>query len=188
MKDFRSLFRTSDRIEVQNGYHLTVIDYSDAQSLVRYLNDRAFYDHTCSIPHPYSLADANNFIANVIAFEKEHKIQRDWAIRNREGEQIGGIGLLYNHGLKSHRSEFGYWIGKPYWNKGITTQVVVAFCDYTFNNTGIVRLEALVFDGNLASMRVLKKAGFTHEGFLRSAYVKDNRFIDAHIYAKLKNR
>jgi RimJ/RimL family protein N-acetyltransferase len=182
----KSLLRTSDRIDVVDGIHLTVIDYPDAPSLVRYLNDEVFYQNTCSIPNPYTMADANAFIGSVLEYEKKNSIQRDWAIRNPQGEQIGGIGLLYSHGLKSHRSEMGYWLGKPFWNRGIMTKVVTQFCKWIFDNTTIVRLEALVFNGNDASCRVLEKSGFSREGFIRRAFLKEEKYLDAHLYGQLK--
>ena len=178
----KGLLRTSDRIDVADAIHLTVIDYPDAPSLVRYLNDDVFYQNTCSIPNPYTMEDANAFIGSVLEYEKKNGVQRDWAIRNPQGEQIGGIGLLYSHGLRSHRSEIGYWLGKPFWNRGIMTKVVMQFCDWIFDKTPIVRLEALVFQGNDASCRVLEKAGFRSEGFIRRAFLKDGRYLDAHLY------
>ncbi|NND31336.1 MAG: GNAT family N-acetyltransferase, partial [Saprospiraceae bacterium] len=183
MNKFRAQIGASRRIDVRDGYHLTPIAYGDAPSLVKHLNDKSFYDYTCSIPFPYTIADANAFVANVVAFEKKNKVQRDWAIRNGEGEQIGGIGLLFSHGIRSHRSELGYWIGKSYWSLGIMTEVVDTFSNHIFNNSRIIRLEALVFDGNQASIRVLEKAGFTHEGFLQKAFLKDKKYIDAHLYS-----
>ena len=102
----------------------------------------------------------NAFLTGVMRFEKENQVQRDWAIRNKDGEQIGGIGLLFSHGLSAHRSELGYWLAKQYWNQGLMTAVVRKFSDHVFHSTKISRLEALVFEGNDASVRVLEKAGF----------------------------
>jgi RimJ/RimL family protein N-acetyltransferase len=183
---FKALFRTSNSIDVVNGIHLTLIDHSDASGLVKHLNHIEFYNNTCSIPHPYTNADATKFINAVIDFEKKHELQRDWAIRNPDGEQIGGIGLLYSHGLKAHRSELGYWLAKTHWNRGIMTTVLKRFVEYIFDTTPFVRLEALVFKGNDASCRVLEKAGFHREGLIQRAYVKEGKYLDAHLYAVLK--
>lgn len=183
---FKALFRTSNSIDVINGIHLTLIDHSDASSLVKHLNHIEFHNNTCSIPHPYTTADATIFINAVIDFEKKNEVQRDWAIRDPDGEQIGGIGLLYSHGLNSHRSELGYWLAKSHWNQGIMTAVLTRFAEYIFDKTQLVRLEALVFAGNDASCRVLEKAGFHREGLIRRAYLKDGKYLDAHLFALLK--
>ena len=179
-------FRSTNSIDVVNGIQLTKIDRSDAASLVKYLNDIEFYNNTCSIPHPYTEADAALFINSVLDFEKQHGLQRNWAIRNRDGTQIGGIGILFSHGLKSHRSEIGYWLAKTHWNLGVMTHVLKHFVEYIFDTTRFTRLEALVFKGNDASCRVLEKAGFLREGLIRSAYLKDGKEVDAHLYGVLK--
>ena len=186
MSKLRSLFRTSSRIEVVDGIHLTSIDYPDATLLAEKLNHVDFYQNTCSIPYPYTLADAQIFISGVIEYEKKNGIQRDWVVRNADGDLIGGIGLLYSHGLNAHRSEFGYWLAKEYWNQGIMTSVVKSFYQHIFFTTNLIRLEALVFAGNEGSCRVLEKAGFEKEGYLKKAYLKNGEFIDATLFAIIK--
>ena len=47
---------------------------------------------------------------------------------------------------------------------------------------GLKRLYATVFDFNLASMRVLEKAGFKKEGIMKSSAVKDDKILDEHLY------
>lgn len=182
---FKSFFHTAERIDVVDGIYLTGIKYSDATHLAEHLNDMVFYQNTCSIPYPYTLADANAFISAVFQYEKRNKIQRDWVIRNPSGELIGGIGLLYNHGLNSHRSEMGYWLAKEYWNQGIMTHVVKTFYQHIFLRTKIIRLEAFVFSSNPASCRVLENAGFIKEGYLKRAYLKDGEYLDAWLYGKV---
>ena len=78
MTKFKSFFRKTNRIEVSDDCLLTVIDYADAQNLAKHLNDKTYYDLTCSIPFPYTLANAEAFIAGVKQFEKENQVQRDW--------------------------------------------------------------------------------------------------------------
>lgn len=179
------LFRTSDRIDLDDGFHLTMIDRSDATCLVKYLNEEEYHHQTLSIPYPYRISDADIFIDQVLKWEDENKIQRDWAIRDVTGEQVGGIGLLYDHGLTSHKSSLGYWLAKPFWNQGIMTNVLMAFCSFIFENRPISRLEAQVFIQNLASCRVLEKAGFIREGTLKKAFRKGDTYMDSFLYALL---
>jgi ribosomal-protein-alanine N-acetyltransferase len=186
MKRLSALFRTADRIDISDGYHLTVIDHPDAINLVKYLDDKDIFKTTCSIPHPYTIEDADKFITTVLAFEKKNKVQRDWAIRSKSGALIGGIGLLYNHGIKSHRSEIGYWLAKPFWNMGLMSKVVSGFSDHILHTTGIMRLEAQVFEDNQASGRVLEKAGFVKEGFLEKAVLKEGVYIGVNLYGKVR--
>ena len=48
------------------------------------------------------------------------------------------------------------------------------------------RLEAAVFGWNLASARVLEKAGYSLEGRLRRSVIKDGRIADSLLYARLR--
>ncbi len=175
-----------DKIAIDNGFYLSKLEPSDDRSLVKYLNDRDFYDATCSIPFPYTLDAARSFITSVLAYEKANRIRRDWAIRLESGEQIGGIGLLYNYGINAHRTELGYWLAKPHWNQGIMTMALRSFSNHIFQTRKVVRLEAMVFASNQASCKVLEKAGFDREGLLQKAYFKDDHYIDAYLYALVR--
>ena len=179
------LFRTSDRIDMDDGFHLTMIDRSDATCLVKYLNEEEYHHQTLSIPYPYRISDADIFIDQVLQWEADHNLQRDWAIRDHTGEQIGGIGLLYDHGITSHKSSLGYWLAKPFWNQGIMTGVLTTFCSFIYEHRPITRLEAQVFTQNLASCRVLEKAGFKREGILHKSFKKGDTYIDSFLYALL---
>src|SRR4029078_9643353 len=82
-----------------------------------------------------------------------------------------------------HRSaEIGYWLGEPFWGRGIASEVLRAVTDYAWATLDVIRLEAGVFSWNPASARVLEKAGYTLEGRLRQAVVKHGRVGDRLIY------
>ncbi len=58
----------------------------------------------------------------------------------------------------------GYWIAKPYWNKGICTEALQAVVDYCFNVKGFTVLWGDYFPENPASGRVMEKCGFVDTG------------------------
>jgi RimJ/RimL family protein N-acetyltransferase len=58
--------------------------------------------------------------------------------------------------------------------------------DHALANFGLARLETTVYAPNVASARVLEKAGFVREGTLRDAIVKGDTLFDAYLYAKVK--
>jgi RimJ/RimL family protein N-acetyltransferase len=80
----------------------------------------------------------------------------------------------------------GYYIAEPWWGKGIGTTAVKEVCSYIFNNTDIIRIFAEPFAYNIASCRILEKAGFTFEGTLRKNAVKNGKVIDMKMYALVK--
>ena len=82
----------------------------------------------------------------------------------------------------------GYWLGEPFWGKGIATNTLIKLSEYVFNNFDIVRLYAGVFEWNPASIRVLEKAGYSFEGRLRKHVTKDDQTIDELIYALVREQ
>jgi ribosomal-protein-alanine N-acetyltransferase len=80
----------------------------------------------------------------------------------------------------------GYWLAEPFWGKGIMPSVVELVTRYAFTHLDIIRLQAGVFSKNLASMRVLEKAGYQKEGISRNAIIKNGEVMDEHVYAILK--
>ena len=58
--------------------------------------------------------------------------------------------------------ELGYWMGKPYWGRGIATEAARAVVERGFADLGLKRIRSCHFDGNDRSRRVLDKLGFSH--------------------------
>jgi ribosomal-protein-alanine N-acetyltransferase len=67
----------------------------------------------------------------------------------------------------------GYWVGQGQAGRGLATAAVRAIVDYAFDDLKLHRVEAACVPSNLASRRVLEKAGFELEGRAR-AYLKIN--------------
>ncbi len=74
----------------------------------------------------------------------------------------------------------GYWIGRPYAGRGLATAAVRAMASFAFRSLRLHRVEASCLPTNLASRRVLEKAGFRKEGEAR-AYLKINGVWSDHI-------
>jgi RimJ/RimL family protein N-acetyltransferase len=108
------------------------------------------------------------------------------AIATRQ-EAIGSIGLSPNQDVHRLTAEMGYWLGEPFWGKGIMSEAVAKFADYGFEQFGLLRIYAEPYAPNAASGRVLEKAGFVLEGRLRSSVIKDGQIIDQFMYAKVRH-
>lgn len=101
------------------------------------------------------------------------------------GEACGGIGARRLPGNRDVGAEFGYWLGRAHWGRGVMTRVVAAYAPWVMSALGVARLQAVVLDFNAASARVLEKNGFVLEGVLRKAIRKHGRLHDLHLYARL---
>ena len=132
------------------------------------------------LPHPYTLQHADAFIAYCAAQKPPH------VLAVTVDDQIAGcIGLEMQTDISRLSAELGYWIGEPFWSKGIATEAVKQVLEYTFQSfPSLVRIYAGVFEKNAASMRVLEKAGFYLEGIRRRAVVKNEVIMDYYIWVK----
>ena len=88
--------------------------------------------------------------------------------------------------MARHSAELGYWLGEPYWGRGVMTEAVVAVTTYGLEQLGLVRIFATPFEWNLASCRVLEKGGYTLEGRHQKAVTKDGQTIDELMYAVVR--
>lgn len=102
-------------------------------------------------------------------------------------EAAGNISFIKGTDVERYSAELGYWLAEPYWNQGIMTEAIKqAIKDY-LSHTDTVRIHANVYEHNLASMRVLEKAGFHKCGIFRKACFKNGQFVDCHCYELLNN-
>ena len=140
-----------------------------------------------AIPHPYSLNDADEWIAKASGRTPE----THFAIVV-EGEAIGGIGVEIGDSgrlaVSEHCAEIGYWLGESFCSRGIMSEAVVALTEWAFTDLGLVRLHAAVYARNPASARVLAKAGYEFEGRQRARYLKDGELIDGLMFAKIREQ
>lgn len=172
-------------IPVNEEIHLSPYRLSDKKNLLQYINDAEIAHNTLTVPYPYLEKDADEWLALAMQEEEKFGTFANWVIRNKEDKLIGCIGRQMLYGKDAHIDEIGYWLARPYWNKGIMSEVVRAFCEYWFDQGIVIRFTAAVFSFNTASARVLEKAGFKKEGYLRQHYAKNGAFLDGILYAKL---
>lgn len=92
----------------------------------------------------------------------------------------GGITLSSIRRGVAQMGSVGYWCGKPFARHGHTLAAVRALSDFAFRTLGLHRLEAACIPDNVASRRLLLKAGFAEEGFA-SAYLKINGVWRDHV-------
>lgn len=162
--------------------HLRPLEPTDQFQLAQLANNKKIFDHVRDhFPFPYEEGHAEAFIK---AAREENPKQRFGIVY--KGSLCGAIGLGIQQDVYRKTAEIGYWIGEPYWGKGIATKAVALITAYGFSELNLVRIYAGVFDFNIASMKVLEKNGFQKEGIFRHAVIKNGRICDEHRYYKLK--
>jgi len=166
-----------------SSFTLRPLRAADAASMAKHANNynvwRNLRDY---FPHPYKPEDAAAFI--------RMNEDLDDALTNFcidvKGACAGVIGFVPQPDVYARSADFGYWLGEPFWGKGIMTEAASQTAAFIFRRFDIVRLYAGVFDWNRASMRVLEKAGFEKECVFEDAIYKDGQLISEHRYSLLK--
>jgi RimJ/RimL family protein N-acetyltransferase len=150
------------------------VRYANNRNVSRNLRDR--------FPYPYTAADATAWIAFNTGLPPP---TQHFAIVV-DGAAVGGISVEPHAGERRRSAEVGYWLGEPFWGRGIATEALRAITEYAFKTFDVCRLEAGVYGWNPASARVLEKAGYTLEGRATHAIIKDGQMTDRLLYALLR--
>ncbi len=131
----------------------------------------------------YSIDSAREFIESSTA-----------AADNRESlgfgifldkELLGSIGFV-NFDWKARRTEIGYWIAKDREGTGIVSRSCVALIDLAFRELEMNRIEIRCAAKNTRSAAIPKKFGFTLEGCLRQAELRNGELHDFLIFGLLR--
>ena len=133
----------------------------DAEPMARYLNDFAVAGNLARVPFPYRLGDARAWLRtrlpNLPLEETSFAID------------LPGTGFAGQVGF--HRGPkgpvIGYWLGQPFWGRGIMTEAAAASLDWFFSATSTEVVYSGVFDFNAASLAIQTKLGFTETGLSR---------------------
>jgi RimJ/RimL family protein N-acetyltransferase len=151
----------------------SLVHHANNANVSRYLRDR--------FPHPYTRKDGRAFLASASGFGSD---DTRFAIEV-EGEAAGGIGVIIGTDVERFSGEVGYWLGEPYWGRGIVSEALTMFSEDVFQRLNLLRLFAVASAPNVASARVLEKAGYQQEAVMRSAAVKFGQPNDQLLFARI---
>jgi len=154
----------------------------DAPALSKHADNRKIWANVRDrFPSPYTIEDAEQWVRHCVRALPA----TDFAIEV-DGEVVGGIGVVLQSDVERVSAELGYWLGEQAWGRGIASEAVAAFVPWAFERYSLTRIYAHVFEFNVASMRVLEKAGFLCEGRLRKAVIKNGQVLDELMYARIR--
>ncbi len=139
---------------------------SDAPRIAALCADFEVARTTARIPHPYTLADAEAFLASGETLDPD--LEARFAL---EHPDEGLVGILSFFGEPAPATEIGYWLGRPYWGAGLMTEAVTAALTWAARDWGRTHVRAWRLDENPASDAVLVKAGFLYTGERRQTFV-----------------
>jgi ribosomal-protein-alanine N-acetyltransferase len=154
----------------------------DAADLARAIDHELIDRTTLKIPHPYTLADAHEWIGS-----QSDRLRDGTGVNFAiilDDRLIGGVGLDINPG--SDKAEMGYWITPAHWGNGYVTEAARAVLEFAFEDLGLHRVYADHFPNNPASGRVMLKIGMKPEGIRREHLKKGDVYHDAVCFGMLR--
>jgi ribosomal-protein-alanine N-acetyltransferase len=104
--------------------------------------------------------------------------ERFFICLQENGKIAGSINLSQIFYGNFCNAYLGYFVGAEYAGRGLTTEAIRLILDYAFGKLKLHRAEANVQPKNLASIAVLRKNGFTKEGFSRRYLKIDKKWRD----------
>jgi ribosomal-protein-alanine N-acetyltransferase len=105
-----------------------------------------------------------------------------WALARKHDDRMIGAICLYAANTH-HRMEISYDLHRKYWRKGIMSRAVEKVLAYLFQQGETYRVEALIVSQNTASIEMLKKLGFAHEGCLHNYRYHKQKPVDVEVFA-----
>jgi RimJ/RimL family protein N-acetyltransferase len=166
-----------------NAVNLQMAEREDIPLLMQWLNDVQLAGDYMNLPIRTSRADLERQVL-------EHRqYGAEWVylmVEKKDGAKVGWA-AHYVSAPNFGWNEIGYAIVPSERNSGYATEAARILVDYLFLTKEIMRVQAVPDVSNVASQRVLEKAGFTREGTLRKAlWNAAGEWADAYVYGIIR--
>ena len=99
---------------------------------------------------------------------------------------VGGVGLSNVRRGVAETASLGYWVGEPFARQGFMTAALPLVLDFSFDRLRLHRIEAACLPTNVPSRALLKRTGFTEEGYARRYLLIDGKWQDHVLFAILR--
>ena len=143
---------------------------SDAESLYEYAKNPEV-GPIAGWPVHTSVENSREIIRDVLSAEETYAV-----CLREDNKAIGSVGLMIgehsNLDLPEEEGEIGYWIGVPFWGRGLIPEAVRELIRRGFEDLKLKRLWCGYFDGNIKSRRVQEKCGFVYHHTNKDIYWK----------------
>ncbi len=169
----------TDRLDLRE------LEPADLQDVYEYASDPQVAATSLWKTHR-SLDDSLDYITGAIDQYRRHDLGPWGVILRAENKLIGTIAFA-SWNANHARIEIGYALSRRYWNRGFATEAARRVIEYGFDALRLNRISAYCGVDNIASARVLEKAGMRFEGVLRGYALNDDAHHDVKLYAIVRD-
>lgn len=140
---------------------------SDAERITELMQEKDIAWNLGRAPYPYAISDAEDWIASILD-KRENDLEYSFVLTHPDDGLIGCAGVTRHDDVW----ELGYWVGKPYWGMGYTTEATTGVMDWARARLGATQFMAGHYIENPASGAVLIKLGFEPVGVVEHFFGK----------------
>lgn len=158
--------------------NLRILEKEDFPLLVEWFNQPAVFGEYNPL-HQVSIDEIGKL------FSSPHEI-KPFIVENKAGIKVGFIHYFYVLHPVSRLLEIGYSLIPSERDKGYGTEALRIIVDFLFLSKDVIRIQAQTDPRNLASQKILEKAGFKKEGVLRKSFFIRGEWKDNWVYSILR--
>ena len=162
-------------------YSLRPIGRDDVDAWYAYLSMPGVIEHTS-----WRLAGRGDLMTIVDRCDSDDNETARFAIVDDADGSLAGTIALVEIVWRFRTAELAYDLHPRHAGRGLATACARGVTDWLLDAKDFVRIEATTLDTNLASRRVLEKAGYAHEGLMRNKKLVRGRPRDFHLFAKTR--
>lgn len=141
---------------------------ADAENLYLYAKDPDIGPIAGWNPHT-SVEDSLKILQEILIVPETYAL-----CLKEDNRAVGAVGLMQgensNLAVGDREGEIGYWIGKPFWGRGLMPEAVNEVIRHAFVDLGLEVLWCGYFEGNAKSKRCQEKCGFTYHHTNKDIY------------------
>lgn len=163
------------------------VQIEDAQDMFEYSIDQKVIKYL-TFSSPKNIEETVETLNKFFLNRDGKNIPESYCLVCKSDNKMIGMCDFNNYDVKNESSEIGYVINRNYWGQGYTLEALKKVIEVGFEILNLKRISIAHMVENKQSQRVIEKANFKYEGYLRQS-IKDGRgnYHDKKVYSILKD-
>ena len=178
------IFRDLPELETERLL-LRKMRLDDAEAMFVYASDPEVTRYVLFETHR-SVEDSKSFLRLALEGYERGDFGGWGVVLKDSGAFVGTCGMDAGYAPEHARAELGYVLSREHWGRGLMPEAVRAVIRFGFGRMGLNRVQARCIAENVASARVMEKAGMAYEGTLRESEFIKGAYRDMKLYSILR--